>query len=252
MVINGKFFEELSFGTIKEAVPLIEPHMNLISKKQTLVFLFRLFCIHPIRTIQYFPALKRGELSQEGYVLHVYGPQLFRKVTELCRLNSLKPTILFGSLRGYLLLKGFLPRSEDIDFGFFDEDFKKRQVFKDYLLKHGFKIVFDNEYLLQFASLKFPSLLLDFWRIYERNNQIAIGTFYQKDCGELVPDKLILNYFPKNLFKDFHSGSFMGRDILIPEKGEEISLMHYGPQWTEKQRRFEHYSDRKNWKLDDV
>src|SRR3989344_1016254 len=133
-----------------------------------LKLLLKVFSENPGRAIRFFPKLVRQEISGDGFVLQVCGPKVFNDALEATQGIGLKPFLIFGTLRGFVLIGDFLPRSEDVDFGLLDEDFKKKQLVKDVLLKKGYKHCIDDDYQLQLVHPRFSDLVIDFFRVYKK------------------------------------------------------------------------------------
>ncbi len=215
----------------------LKPFLNLFWKT---------FPENPINAIRFFPKLVRDEISDHGFVLFVCGQKVLEDALEASQGIGLKPFLVLGTLRGFILKKDFLPRSEDIDFGLLSEDFQKKHLIKEILLKKGYKHCIDDAWQLQLVHPKFPDLVIDFFHVYKKNGCMVIS-------GLTDDHKMLTScYFPPETFYEFCMVDFRLRKVLIPSDPEKFLSVHYGEEWKNPQRKFHYRYERKNMKIEAI
>jgi phosphorylcholine metabolism protein LicD len=206
---------------------------------------FNAFPENPIMAVKLFNGLLKKEFQEGSFILRVCGPRLFRTSVKICEAIKVKPFMAFGTLRGFVLRKDFLPNSDDIDLGLWGEDFKKKHLIKEALLQKGYKCTFDDEYLLQMRHPKFPHFVIDFFHVYREDDAIFMSAF--------TPDHqfLVSNRFPLRIFKEFSMVKFQHMNVLMPVGSEEFLAVHYGEEWKNYLKKFEYY-EKKNAQITKV
>jgi len=191
---------------------------------------------NPIRALRFCGKLFLRENSGKGFILLIFGPKALRDTLKACEDIGLKPLLLFGTLRGLVIQNDFLSKvcSGDIDFGLFEEDFQKKHLLKEVLLKKGYQYCCDNDYELVFMHPKFHCLLIDFYRMSKIDGQVMINVGFDDD-----DDKYLSNlYFPSNIFYELHMVNFQRNKVLVPRDPEKFLLLHYGQQWRDLENKF--------------
>lgn len=147
--------------------------------------------------------------------LLICGPDFLRDCVKACESVGVKPFLVMGTLLGFVRENDFIAHDHDIDLGLLDEDFGKKNSIKEILLKKGYTCRIDDDYLISFVHPEYPSLFVEFNRVYKKDGQMVIGT----SC-----------FFPIEAMNGFCTVSFHNSRILIPSNPEIFLSTAYG-EW---------------------
>ena len=200
---------------------------------------------NPIRSIKYCREFARGEIEEEGYILVVRGRKLLKDACQVCESIALKPFLIFGTLLGFVRENDFIYHDSDIDLGLLEDDFQKKDLIKEAMLKKGYKVRKVNDYGISFIHPEFPSLTLDFSRVYRENDHMIIaGLNYDQKT-------LFLHYFPLDIFREYRIVNFQNVKVFVPLEAEKFLTVLYGA-WKIPLKEFDYIYSYKNLKVEEV
>lgn len=181
----------------------------------------------------------------DQFILLARAPGMLKDAVNACNSAGLKPFLLFGTLRGFILKNDFLPHTCDLDFGLSEKDYDKRGLLIKSMLEKGYRIGINAEYELLFYFHESPLLMVDFFNVYEKNNETVISTGFAEN------KKLVSNHYPAKLFQQFRMIDFYRVKVLVPVRSKEFINLHYG-QWAKDFIHKRHHIDgRTNVQLED-
>jgi len=220
------------------------PFRYMWAKRPLFVFMDT-FPEDPIRITALFIKLIFRQMGIDQFVLLARAPGMLKDAVNACRSAGLKPFLLFGTLRGFILKNDFLPRTCDLDFGLLEKDYDKRGLLIKCMLDKGYRIGINAEYELLFHSNESHLLMIDFFNVYEKNDETVISTGFAEN------KKLVSNHFPAGLFEHFRMVGFYRVKVLVPVLSKEFIKLHYGPWSRDFINKRHHIEGRTNVRLED-
>lgn len=235
-------FERISFYVRNQKLPSWPYRYR--SKLNSLELFIKCVRENPIRALRF---CAKFFYQRKGFILLIFGPRVLKDTVLICDSLGLKPFLLFGTLRGYMIRKDFLSKncSGDMDLGLLEDDYRKAPLIKEAMCQKGYIFCQDNGYELLFVHPQFPSLFIDFFCVYKKDNHTVITT-------ELDLDRKIMytQYFPLDIFDEFRNMLFHKVKVFVPSKFEQFLLIHYGQQWKDQVKKFQARGDHKNEKVE--
>lgn len=213
----------------------LRPHVDLFG---------RVFPENPIRAIKFCRKLFHQEIPNEGFILLVCGPRILRDGLKVCESIGVKPFLTFGTLLGFMREKDFISHDEDVDLGLMNDDFQKKHLIKEAMLKKGYKLRINDDYMLSFIHPRVPGLFIDFSRVYQKDNHMVIRILSEDDQNTLFS-----YYFPIETMCKFRKVNFQRNKVFIPMEPDKWLSVVYG-EWQIPQKKFNYQCDHKNLKIE--
>lgn len=211
-----------------------------------LFLFFKMALKDPTKSIKFWRQCFNKKFSVGGFILHVYGPNFLKDAAEACEIVGVKPFLIFGTLLGFVRENDFISHDHDIDLGLLDEDFQKKHLIKEIILKKGYKQRIGNDYELSFFHPEYPFIGIDFWRVYKKDNHMVLGLL-----SEDGKNTLFNYYFPLEAMNEFRIVNFHNNKILIPWDPTIFLSTVYG-KWQILQKNYHYIYDSKNLHVNDV
>lgn len=196
---------------------------------------------HPIRSSRIIAADLARDSALPSLLLQAFGPGLLAETLDACRALHMKPFLAFGTLLGHYRDGGFIEHDADVDFGILQPDFAKVDALCQAMAKKGYSVRLRNEREVSFYKPHFPTLLVDFFLFYRKDDRVV----YHDTRGDTVYEF----GFPAEVFHGFRPVKFLGRiDALIPERVEEFLEACYG-DWRTPKKEFNNVHDHPNLRI---
>ena len=222
---------------------LFEPSRHLLLN----VILKTLPC-NPVRITVLLVKLLSGKITRDNFFLLAYGPKVFCDSASACESCGIKAFLILGTLRSFVLYKDLYKLSTDIDFGVTQEDWGKMDLLKNEMIQRGYVPIVDNNWELLFMHKEFHSLMVDFTRIYQKDDHMQLTWGLTEDKS-----KFIHHCFPVDMFQEFNVVKFFHHTTYVSIKTNEYLKIQYGETWRDiKTKKKTHYSQYNNVLLEEV
>lgn len=195
----------------------------------------------PLQSIRVIIAALRNDSKLGSLLLHTYGEEFLRETLTACQSAGMRPFLAFGTLLGHHRDGGFIKHDADIDFGILESDFGKIDALVSAMKEQGYVVRSNNEHEVSFYKPFFHTLLIDFFRFYEKDRTFV----YFDTRGDTVFEYA----FAHDILEDFCDVRFLGcLDAYVPQKAEEFLTTSYG-DWKTPRKEFNNIHDHPNMRV---
>jgi hypothetical protein len=191
----------------------------------------------PAESARLVVASWRRDAKLPSMLLHALGEELIEQTLDACREVGARPFLAFGTLLGHHRDGGFIAHDADIDFGLRPADFDRARALRAAMERRGFAVRLDTEDELSFYKPFAPTLLVDFFRFFERDGHAV----YYDTRG----DTRFEYRFPPHIL-EVRPDRFKGRiDVWVPGDVEAFLTASYG-DWRTPRSVFDNVNDHPN------